>query len=338
MQRMSFARISFATFVLLLLTGTDTCVAQQLQTDAALQKQLQAIVAAHHGKVALYARQLNTGKTVGIDQEMPVATASTIKLAMLLHAVTQVAEGKAHWDEKITFKEEDRVGGSGILPLLDAPLTLTLKDTASLMVVLSDNTATNLMIDRFTTKAVDDHMVALGLPETILYKKSFKPAVGPMPPDQPKYGLGKTTPRQIATVIGRIGTCDLGPTMAPREAQLAACGTALKMLKNQFYRDGISRYLETADPDPAVSGEAVASKSGSLDATRSDVAIIAAKTGPILLSVYTYDNADKSWTADTEAMVTIAKVAQAVVKAWSPAGVNGKLLVPGLGQQGLAWK
>jgi len=302
----------------------------QKTNDVALQTQLKAIIAAHHGKVALFAQQVNTGKTVAIDADSPLQTASTIKLAMLLEATREVAEGTAHWDEKITLKPTDRVGGSGILGMLDAPLTLTMKDIATLMVIVSDNTATNLMIDRFTTKAVNDRMISLGLPDTVLYKKVFAPATEPMAADQPKFGLGKTTARQIATVIERIGRCDLGSTAA-KDAQMAACAVALKMLKNQFYREGIARYLDHADPDPAVSGEAVASKSGALDATRSDVAIIASKSGPIVLAIYTYENADHGWTVDMEAQTTMAKIAQAVVGMWSPSGVNGNLLVTGLG-------
>ena len=73
------------------------------------------LAAAHHGKVALYAAQLNTGKTVAIDADMPVQTASVIKLAILYEAMEQVRAGKAQWDEKITLKPGDAVGGSGML-------------------------------------------------------------------------------------------------------------------------------------------------------------------------------------------------------------------------------
>jgi len=62
-----------------------------------------------------------------------------------------------------------------------------------------------------------------------------------------------------------------------------------------------------------------------------DVAIVAGKTGPILLSIFTYENADTGWTADNEGELTIARLAKAVVDAWSPAGIDGKNLVPGLG-------
>jgi beta-lactamase class A len=302
------------------------------QTPDAVTNSVQSIVAQHHGNVAVYARQLNTGKTIAIDADKPVQTASTIKLAMLWTALREIALGHAAWDEKITLPPGEAVGGSGVLHFFDTPLTLTLKDVATMMVIVSDNTATNLMIDRFTTKTVDDNMAALGLDQTWLYKKVSKPATGPMPADQPKFGLGKTTARQISTVMEKIGRCDLNipgqPAVDPAKAQVA-CKAAIEMLRNQFYRDTIPRYLETLDNTEEGSG--IASKTGSLNATRSDVAIIAAKSGPIVLAVYTYDNVDKGWSVDNEGEVTVAKIAKVIATAWSPQGIDGKTLVPGLG-------
>ena len=315
-----------------------------LTGDHDLLAQLQPILSAHHGKVALYAVQLNTGKTAGVDQNLPVQTASDIKLAILYEAMIEVREGKAHWDEKLLLKPGDPVSGSGVLTFFDTPLTITLKDALTMMVIVSDNTATNLMIDRFGVDPVNARMVSLGLANTHLYKKVMKPATGPMPADQPKFGLGKTTPYEMAILMTRIGRCELHPG-APRttpvppassegfakpDAQdLAVCEVGLKMLSNQFYRETIPRYLETVDSSET--GTAIASKTGSLNAVRNDVAIVAGKSGPMVLSIFTYDNADQSWTVDNEGEVTIAKLAKAIVTAWSPAGIDGKTLVPGLG-------
>ena len=312
--------------------------------DTALAAQLQPILAAHHGKVALYAVQLNTGKTVGLDQDRLVKTASDIKLAMLYEAMVEVREGKAKWDEKLTLKPGDPVSGSGILTFFDTPLTLTLKDALTFMVILSDNTATNMAIDRFGVDAVNNRMKSLGLGNTYLYKKVMKPATGPMPADQPKFGLGKSTPYEMATLMTRIGRCQLHPDKpretpvppassegfaSPDEQDLAVCKVALNMLKNQFYRETIPRYLEKIDSSET--GSAIASKTGSLNAERSDVAIVAGKTGPMVLAIFTYDNADHGWTVDNEGEMTIAKLAEVIVKDWSPTGIDGKTLVPGLG-------
>lgn len=303
------------------------------EMDEALQRELATLAATHHGHVALYATQLNTGKTVGLDADRPVQTASVIKLTILYEAMEQVRAGKARWDEKLTLAKGDAVSGSGVLGLMDAPLTLTLKDVLTLMVIVSDNTATNLAIDRFGVDAINARIVWMGLKDTHLYKKIMKPATGPMPADQPKFGLGKTTPREMAMVMERIGKCELaGPGEAAEPGDAAICDVALGMLKDQFYRDTIPRYLE--EVDSSETGSAIASKTGSLNAVRADVAIVAGKTGPMVLSIFTYDNADKSWTVDNEGEVMIARLAKVIGDKWSPSGIDGKTLVPGLGLAG----
>jgi beta-lactamase class A len=310
---------------------------QAVASDAQLVGRLTEIAKAHHGKVALYATQLNTGRVAGLDADKVVQTASVIKLTILFEAMEQVRAGKAHWDDKLTLAPGDAVSGSGLLLFLDAPQTLTLKDVLTLMVVMSDNTATNLAIDKIGLDAVNARIAWMGLKDTHLYKKIGKPSTEPMPADQPKFGLGKTTPREMAEVMERIGLCALdgpgrlqGTAAKPlSEQDTAICGVAMKMLRNQFYRETIPRYLEKLDATETGSG--TASKTGSLNAVRNDVAIVAGKTGPMVLSIFTYDNVDTGWTVDNEGEVTIAKLAKAVVDAWSPGGIDGKTLVPGLG-------
>jgi beta-lactamase class A len=298
------------------LAWISTCSAQ-----TALQSQLAGIAAKHHGKVALFAENLKTGETVALDPDVPVPTASVIKLTILLEALDRIREGKASLAEPITLKKDDRVAGSGVLGLMDAPLTLTLKDALTLMIVMSDNTATNLMIDRFGLDAINAHTRSLGLKDTYLYKKVFKPATGPMPPDQPKFGLGKTTAREMAAVMEKIGLCQLGSPAHPSAASDAAlCDVALTMLRNQFYRDGIPRYLEGVDSSET--GSAIANKTGAVDAARADVGLVASKQGLLVISAFTYDNADHSWTSDDEGDMTIARLGKAIVDAWSPNGLD----------------
>jgi beta-lactamase class A len=207
----------------------------------------------------------------------------------------------------------------------------------TLMVIVSDNTATNLMIDRFGMDAVNARMESLGLKNTHLYKKVFKPAVGPMPADQPKFGLGKTTPREMATLMEWIGRCRAATAPGGRVADVspmdeqdkAVCDVALKMLKNQFYRETVPRYLESADGRRRAAWRLRARRGRWMRCER--CGDCAGKTGPMVLSIFTYDNADHGWTVDNEGEVTIAKLAKAIVTAWSPEGLDGKLLVPGLG-------
>jgi beta-lactamase class A len=290
------------------------------QTPVGLQQQIAAIAAAHHGKVALFAENLKTGETVGIEPDQVVQTASVIKLTILYEAMEQVREGKTHLDDQIVLKKSDQVPGSGILMFFDTPLTITLKDALTMMVIMSDNTATNLAIDHLGLTSINARIQELGLKNTHLYKKIYQPAEGPMPVDQKIYGLGKTTPREMADVMRKIVTCDLAePGLPARPQDEALCAVAMHMLTNQFYRDGIPRYIEELDTSEA--GSAIANKTGSLDAVRNDVAAVSSKNGLLIISIFTCDNQDHSWTSDNEGEVTAAKLAKAIVNAWSPTGL-----------------
>ncbi len=113
--------------------------AQAQSSAPSLSAQVQAIAAQHHGNVALFAENLKTHETVAISPDTPVQTASVIKLTILYEALEQVRSGKAHFDDKITLTKADQVQGSGVLLFFDAPLSLTLKDVLTMMVVMSDN-------------------------------------------------------------------------------------------------------------------------------------------------------------------------------------------------------
>ena len=280
--------------------------------EAKLQKQVEEIAAQHHGKVALYAKNLNTGATVAINPDEVVKTASTIKLAALIEGFYQIKAGKKSLSDKVTLKKEDQVGGSGTLPFLKTPVELTLEDVLTFMVIYSDNTGTNLAIDQLGLKNINDRITTMGFKNTYFYKKVFKPAEGPVPADQKTYGLGKTTAREIGEMLVSIDRCDLG------DAEL--CKKMLGILKNQQYRESVPRYIETSDTSEVPS--AIANKTGALDALRADVALVYTKNGKILISAYTYENKDQRWNPDNEGYLTIAKLSKAIVDAWAPKGIG----------------
>jgi len=287
-----------------------------------LEKNVQAISAAHHGNVALFAENLKTGETVSIGADTSVQTASVIKLSILYEALEQVREGKAHWDDKLTLNKADQVPGSGVLLFFDTPLPLTLKDALTMMVVMSDNTATNLAMDKIGIPNVNRRIEMLGLKDTYLYKKVFQPNPPGvvMPADQKKFGLGKTTAHEMAKLMTKIATCDLAEPGAPaRDTDAGLCAVALHMLHVQFYRNAIPRYL---DGLPGATGDSIANKTGSLDAVRNDVAAISTKNGLVVISCFTFNNQDHSWGTEQEGELTIAKISREIIKTWSPAGLT----------------
>src|SRR5216683_3216223 len=113
-----------------------------------LQQQLAQMAAAHHGKVALFAKQLKTGATVAVNADQPVKTASVIKLPIMIEAFAQAKAGTVHLEERLPLTAENQVPGSGILTYMKAGLQPTLEDAVVLMIDLSDNTATNMVIDK----------------------------------------------------------------------------------------------------------------------------------------------------------------------------------------------
>ncbi len=315
-MRRKLVAICFACFV-------SASLAQQgpsSTSDAALPAEFQKIAAAHQGGLAVYAVNLKTGQTAAFDADQPVKTASVIKLAILYDALRQIRAGRASFDENLVLEKNNQVSGSGVLAEFSTPHTLTLADTLTLMVIVSDNTATNLAIDRLGLDHINQTIQSLGLKNTWLYKKIGLPATAPMPADQPEFGLGKTTAREMATIMRQIVECRLDPATKPSPADGPLCGRALTMLRNQQDRDSLPRYVEVFDTSEA--GSAIGNKTGALDAVRNDVALFATKNGPILISAFTWENKDERWTGDNEAEQTLGKIGAAVLKAWSPLGLD----------------
>ncbi|HTM42454.1 MAG TPA: serine hydrolase [Terriglobales bacterium] len=295
---------------------------------ADLQKQLDKAASRFHGKVTLYAINMKTGDTVELNADEPVQTASVIKLPVMVEVFAEVAAGKRSLQDKLVLTRENQVPGSGILAQLQPGLELTLYDAVVLMMDLSDNTATNVVIDHIGIPAVNTRIKAMGLKDTYLYKKVFKPAEGPMPPDQAKFGLGKTTAREMAEVMQSVEGCAAGakpPSHAPANwngvNDPGLCRQMIEIMRNQQQnRNMIPHYLETIDTSDQ--GSAIADKPGELDDVRADVAVVYSKSGPIVISAFTYDNKDQTWTAENEAELLLARMARLIVNTWSPAGLE----------------
>src|SRR5258706_6674687 len=270
--------------VLILLTATCTF-------GADLQQQLEALANAHQGKVALYAKQLKTGATVAINAETPVKTASVIKLPIMIEAFSEAKAGKLNLGDRLKLTKDNQVPGSGILTALSPGLAPTVEDAITLMIQLSDNTATNMVIDKIGIAPVDQMLAATGMKNTYLYKKVFKPADGPMPADQKQFGLGKTTAHEMADIMASIDRCDLGDA--------ALCKRMLDILNGQHDRDYIPRYIAASDASEKRS--AIANKTVALDDTRTDVALVYTTGGPIVISIFTWENKDQSWTSENQA-------------------------------------
>ncbi len=115
-----------------------------------LDETVHAAIAGFPGNVSLFAKNLDSGATFALRADDKVRTASTIKLAILAATFAAVAEGKTKWTDASTLHDADKVTGSGVLTEFSDGDRFTLADLVHLMIVVSDNTATNLVLDRIT--------------------------------------------------------------------------------------------------------------------------------------------------------------------------------------------
>ncbi|HET7113773.1 MAG TPA: serine hydrolase, partial [Pyrinomonadaceae bacterium] len=146
----------------LLLLVLLICVPTVSQSQPKLDDQVKTLVGSFKGRVSLFAKNLDTGETYALNPDERVRTASTIKIAVMIEAFARVAEGKIKWTDEVVLTKEKKVSGSGILTELSDGLHLTLRDAVNLMMILSDNTATNLVLEILTTDAVNARMESLG--------------------------------------------------------------------------------------------------------------------------------------------------------------------------------
>ena len=185
---------------------------------ASLEDKLRARIAGFEGTVSLYAKNLDTGATVGIRETDPVRTASTIKLPVMAAVFDAVAREKAKWTEPLTVTKSLKVSGSGIIAAeFSDGVQLPLRDVLHLMIVLSDNTATNMILDRFSADTVNAYLDKIGIKTTRSLRKiggGGVSAAGKLPENE-KYGLGVSTPRDMVTILEKLEHGELSVPRPP---------------------------------------------------------------------------------------------------------------------------
>jgi len=286
--------------ILVLLLAGVSAFAQTGQSakQAALDQRVRAEVSQFKGKVSLFAKNLDTGAVYELGGDERVATASTIKIAIMVEAFARVAEGKAKWTDELVLTKEKKMGGSGILAEFGDGLHLSFRDAVTLMMIMSDNTATNLVIDVLTADAVNTRMESLGLRETRLMRRVFgggESAEG-RKEENKRFGLGRTTPREMVTLLEKL---ERGEVVSP-----AASKEMLDLMKREQGTNGIWREQWRVPR---------ATKSGALDALRSNIGIIYHPRGRIALAITCDEMPEVNWTVDNPALLLMSRLSEILV-------------------------
>ncbi len=306
-----------ATGLFLLLLAIPTLAKRPLTPmSEQLGDDIQAIARTFHGVLGVSAIDLSGSaprEIVALHADLRFPTASTIKTAVMIEAYHQSAEGRLPFDTPLTLRKGEVVGGSGVLRDLHDGLTLTVADAVQLMIGLSDNTATNLLIAKLGTARVNARLDTYGFTNTRLFRPTFRDGRPDVLPElEREFGLGMTTPRDMAGMMALIAT--------GRAVNADASQAMLATLRRQQDRAMIPRLLTAEGLEvgnkTGTDEEKQPGPGGVKNQVRADAAIV---TGPnglrYALAIYARQIEDRRWTIDNEALVTGAKISRLIYDA-----------------------
>ena len=265
---------------------------------AGLRRTLDSLVQAHHGTVGYSVVDVETGTRIAARGDETFPTASLIKVPILVTVYDLIAKGQLSPADRLTVLRIDKVPGTGILQHLHDGMEITVADAAWLMATISDNTATNLLLDRIIIRRVWDKMETLGLRNTKVHSKSFLRSSSVAMDSSVKYGLGVTTPNEMARLFELLAT---GGAVSA-----AADSAMLRTLENGDDYRMLQRFAGNVRS---------ARKTGLGETVRTECALFHLRHR-VVACVLTKDNADTRWILDNEPQLTMARMGEAIVRAW----------------------
>jgi beta-lactamase class A len=212
-----------------------------------LQSELAGIVDDYEGVAGIHVLDLTTGARFAIRDELIFPQASAIKVPILLELFRRAEEDPGILRRRIEMTDEVRTAGSGVLQLLtDGGSALSLEDYAIYMIVHSDNTATNVMIDQLGMDAINALSASLGATHTLLQRKMIRPE------ESARGNENLSTPREAALIMAKIATCDLPMS----EASCHRVREILEIYKGGPIRTPIPRSVRVAFKPGGITGVA----------------------------------------------------------------------------------
>jgi beta-lactamase class A len=279
---------------------------------ATIDQRVHAATQSFPGVVSIYAKNLDTGRTYELRADDPVPTASTIKLPIMVELFAEAKEGSLDFSQKLQLTDQDKVSGSGVLTELSGGDDLPIRDLMHLMIVVSDNTATNLILDRIGGNAVNARMAELGLKQTavmrkIMQGKSHAEGVtneGKKPGSE-QWGTGRSCPRDMVTLLEKLYRGELVSKPASDEM--------LAVLKRQQDHTGVGRDMKDT---------VIAHKSGALDHLRSDVAIVYSPYGPVAMAITVNHIPEVDYGVDNPGNLLLSTLSEILVQELSQASTH----------------
>lgn len=279
-----------------------TPVSEKPQT---LERQFRDLERASGGIFGIYAKNLETGEIISYNSAEIFPTASAIKLPILTEFYNQVGQGKLDPLGTTILTDELKKGGSGILQYYTGSVPVRLEDAARLMIILSDNTATNLVFDALgkshseKLNAVNDKMTLLGLKNTRLLNRLMGYSTKTDSPESIRYGVGMSTPEDMGLLLEQI--------VNHTAIDSAGCDQILKILGEQFYGSIIPRFLPV-DADNIN----IYHKTGSVTETRVDVGYVKSDKARYVVALFADQFKDHSWSDNNEATMALAKISRLI--------------------------
>jgi beta-lactamase class A len=280
--------------------------AQTSHADAARQTVVEAIereLAAFPGTGGVAARHLGTGEEIRVNADEQTATASTIKVPILIELFRRVEAGDIALDDQLAVTAEARTVGSGILRELSPGISLSVRDHATLMIVVSDNIATNVLIDRLGRERINQTMTNLGFSRTELRDRIDFPRLG-----KDARNLAVTTPADLAAIMAALAEGTI-LTASSREA-------ILEILGRQHYLNLVPRYLpfyphpeELGHPD---NGLRIANKTGGWSGMRADMALVEWPGTRYVVGIVTEGDADTRFWAENTGDRVIGRISRLI--------------------------
>lgn len=282
-------------------TAPRTAFAQTSANTARLARTLDSLASAHRGVVGYHFANLETGDVLTRRGDETFPTASLIKVPVLVTLFDLAEQRLLTLDDPVVLTDIDKVGGAGQLQFLRTPLTLRLWDVAVLMSTLSDNTATNLILDRIKIRRVWQKMEALGLAHTKVHSGSMTRIASVAPDSSAKYGLGVATPNEMARLFTLL--------VQGKAVSARADSTMLEILRHNTDDTKLMRFNY---------GVRASHKSGDVDAARTDCGVLYLPAH-VIACVMTRENADTRYWSESEGNAVIAHMGRAVREAWGAA-------------------